>query len=376
MKTIKKTLCSFLTALMVVSAMTPAMANDDIKVKIDGNQIVFDVQPQLINDRTMVPLRAIFEVLGATVDWNNDTETVTSTKDNTTISLTINKPTMYVNGVAVTLDSPACLVNDRTLVPVRAISEAFKCGVDWEETTSTVYITTKPELCINGHELQEASCNSSEKCVKCGREYGLPLGHKSSEFTVTKEPTCFETGKKSYNCLVCGDFVEEDILVLEHNLADWEVIHTETTTGKRVKKCTVCNEICEEEIYQKSAAQMKEDYKWFCPPYNYTQLSRVANVNKGEKIHVKGHIMQSIEDEDGNCLFLVEITKNKYSWSDIVMVYYMHNEIDFKRYAEDEFIDIYGEISGLETYETVGGTQKTVPVILARYIDIWYDVEY
>lgn len=73
----------------------------------------------------MVPLRAIFEALGATVDWNDATQTVTSTKGNTTISLTINNPTMYVNGTSVALDSPACLVGARTLVPVRAISEAF-----------------------------------------------------------------------------------------------------------------------------------------------------------------------------------------------------------------------------------------------------------
>lgn len=87
MKKIKKTLCLFLTILMMVSAITPVMANGDIKVKIDGQQIAFDVPPQLINDRTMVPLRAIFEALGATVDWNDDTQTVTSTKGGTTISL-------------------------------------------------------------------------------------------------------------------------------------------------------------------------------------------------------------------------------------------------------------------------------------------------
>lgn len=140
MKSIKKTLCLLLTMLLLISAITPVMASNDIKVKIDGQQIAFDVPPQLINDRTMVPLRAIFEALGATVDWNNDTQTVTSTKGNTTIILTINNPTMYVNGAAVTLDSPACLVNGRTLVPVRAISEAFGTIVDWDGTTSTVSI--------------------------------------------------------------------------------------------------------------------------------------------------------------------------------------------------------------------------------------------
>lgn len=132
--------------MVCIISVIPVMANDII-VKIDGQQIAFDVPPRLINDRTMVPLRAIFEALGASVNWNNDTETVTSTKDQTTIQLTINSPTMYVNGSAVTLDSPACLVDDRTLVPVRAISEAFGTTVNWIENENTVVIIT-PETPI------------------------------------------------------------------------------------------------------------------------------------------------------------------------------------------------------------------------------------
>ncbi len=116
--------------------------NKEISVYINGKQVVFDVPPQIINDRTMVPLRAIFEALGASVDWNQDARTVTSTKGNTTIQLTIDSNTMYVNGNTVTLDSPACIINDRTLVPVRAISEAYNTKVDWNGDTRTVTITS------------------------------------------------------------------------------------------------------------------------------------------------------------------------------------------------------------------------------------------
>jgi len=142
MKTIKKTLCLIMTVLFSV-VVTTAMAGDNIKVKIGGEPVNFDVQPQLINNRTMVPLRAIFEALGATVDWNGETQTVTSTKGDTTISLTINNPVMTVNGAEVTLDSPACLVDGRTLVPVRAISEAFNLPVEWVDSTKTVKIKKK-----------------------------------------------------------------------------------------------------------------------------------------------------------------------------------------------------------------------------------------
>lgn len=136
-------LCISIVLTMLSGMFTVVSASENnITVSIDGKNVAFDVPPQLINNRTMVPLRAIFEALGATVEWNNDTQTVISSKGNTIISLTINNPTMYVNGTKVSLDSPACLINGRTLVPVRAISEAFGTAVNWNGSTQTVAITT------------------------------------------------------------------------------------------------------------------------------------------------------------------------------------------------------------------------------------------
>ena len=119
-----------------------------IKLTIDKAEIVkndvataLDVPAQIINDRTMVPLRAIFEALGATVEWNNETRTVTSEKGDTKISLTIDDTNLYVNGEAKVLDVPAQIVNDRTMVPARAIAEAYGCKVEWDGETRTVTIT-------------------------------------------------------------------------------------------------------------------------------------------------------------------------------------------------------------------------------------------
>ncbi len=129
------------TAFLGVFHVSAASENE-ITVRIDGQNVEFDVPPLLMNNRTMVPLRAIFEALGATVEWNADARTVTSSKGNTTIVLTINSPTMYVNGAEVLLDSPACLANNRTFVPVRAISEGFGTVVDWDSNTKTVMISS------------------------------------------------------------------------------------------------------------------------------------------------------------------------------------------------------------------------------------------
>ncbi len=138
---IKKILSVFLVIVLSAAYITSAMANSSIGVMIDGNQIDFDVSPQVINNRTMVPLRKIFESLGAVVDWDNATKTVTATKDNTTVVLTIGNSKIYVNGSSIALDTPACVVNNRTLVPVRAISEAFGAEVNWDSVTQTVIIS-------------------------------------------------------------------------------------------------------------------------------------------------------------------------------------------------------------------------------------------
>lgn len=114
-----------------------------ISVMLNEAEISFDQPPIIENDRTLVPLRAIFEALGATVDWNGDTQTVTSEKEGTTISLQIGSNKMYVNNSEKILDVAAKVINNRTLVPVRAISEAFGCNVEWDGETKTVIIKTE-----------------------------------------------------------------------------------------------------------------------------------------------------------------------------------------------------------------------------------------
>ena len=115
----------------------------EVSVYIAGMPVVFDQPPIIYQDRTLVPLRAIFEALGAEVLWDGNTQTVTATRGSIKISLQIASTQMYVNDDIKTLDVPAKLINSRTLVPVRAVSEAFGCLVDWNEETKIVYITTK-----------------------------------------------------------------------------------------------------------------------------------------------------------------------------------------------------------------------------------------
>lgn len=113
-------------------------------VFLDNKQLSFDVPPIIENDRTLVPLRAIFEAMGASVDWDDASRTVTSQKGTTTVVLAIGSTSPTINGVVNKLDVPAKIVGDRTLAPLRFVGEAFLGTVDWNGTTRTINIITAP----------------------------------------------------------------------------------------------------------------------------------------------------------------------------------------------------------------------------------------
>ena len=119
---------------------TPASKPDGIKIFLNGRQLEFDVEPMLINSRTMVPMRVIFEALGAEVSWDEQTQTAIGETKKTTVKITIGKDYLLKNDNIVVLDSPAVIVSGRTLVPVRAIAESLDCKVEWYGETQVVEI--------------------------------------------------------------------------------------------------------------------------------------------------------------------------------------------------------------------------------------------
>lgn len=115
---------------------------DEIWVLIDNERVLFDQQPIIKQDRTLVPMRAIFEKLGAKVDWDDSTKTAIAEKNGIVIKIQIDNNIMKKGEEDIVLDVPAQLLNSRTLVPIRAISEAFGCKVDWLGEARTVTIVT------------------------------------------------------------------------------------------------------------------------------------------------------------------------------------------------------------------------------------------
>lgn len=139
-------ICTCILTLMLLFSMpvTPAHAAQDITVNIDGLKLIADAGPVIINDRTMVPFRAISEALGLEVNWVAQRQAVKVQGDNLAVEMIIGSQTAYVNGKAKTLDSAPIIISSRTMVPLRFIGETFGCTVQWNASTREVNIQTPP----------------------------------------------------------------------------------------------------------------------------------------------------------------------------------------------------------------------------------------
>lgn len=146
----KKIILSILTMVMVLTQVVPsfAVASEDVKVTVDNEYVDFpDAKPYINKDnRTLVPVRFIVEKLGATVGWDGENRIVSIDKDDISIRLKIGESKATVNNKEVSFDTKAVIENDRTMVPLRFISETLKVKIEWVVNSRTVVITTKKDV--------------------------------------------------------------------------------------------------------------------------------------------------------------------------------------------------------------------------------------
>lgn len=116
-----------------------AATSSEIKIVVSGKEIKPETPAYIENGRTMVPLRFISEALGEKVDWKADTNTVIIGDNKATLKIGSNE--ISAAGKKITIDSPAVIKNSRTFVPLRAISEILGAKVEWDGATRTVSIT-------------------------------------------------------------------------------------------------------------------------------------------------------------------------------------------------------------------------------------------
>ncbi|MFY9173721.1 MAG: copper amine oxidase N-terminal domain-containing protein, partial [Peptococcia bacterium] len=140
----KKIVTLMMIMFLLISSTTVAMAANTVTVYVDGVRVNFPDQKAYINSdsRTLVPVRFVSEALGADVEWNADTRQVNVKHKGQNITLTIGQRVAKVNAGQVTLDTTASITNDRTMVPLRFVSECLNAQVDWNGSQRAVYITT------------------------------------------------------------------------------------------------------------------------------------------------------------------------------------------------------------------------------------------
>ena len=116
-------------------------------VRLGDKILGFSQPPVMESDRILVPMRFLFEQMGATVDWNNDTQSAIATigeaGQERKVEFSIDNTTAFVNGKPETMDVPARLINDQTFVPLRFLSENLGYNVEWDDGARTAVITTK-----------------------------------------------------------------------------------------------------------------------------------------------------------------------------------------------------------------------------------------
>jgi len=118
----------------------------EIQVIFNEVPIEFDTPPQIINGRTMVPVRAIFEALGAQVEWDQDSQTITANREEGyTVRLTVGSTSFYINNEMQSMDIAPQIINGRTLVPVRYVALATGHRVEWDAVSGKVIIEAELE---------------------------------------------------------------------------------------------------------------------------------------------------------------------------------------------------------------------------------------
>ena len=151
----KNCILTFIVALVAVlclqSFMTTGAEAANYKIYIDDRQVSTDVAPVVVNSRVLVPIRVVSEGLGAKVQWDNASQSVTITKGASTLKMYVNKTTYTKNGASKTLDVPVKVINNRTLVPIRVVSEDLGAGVQWDH--GNVYVQSGGQLIIKVNQL-------------------------------------------------------------------------------------------------------------------------------------------------------------------------------------------------------------------------------
>ncbi len=196
----------------------PRVLLDGRDLTSGSQELIFDVPPVIQKSQVLVPLRVIFEALGASVQWDETNQTVTAVKDDTEIQLVMDGQA-YINGEPVTLTAPARIIDGRTMVPLRFISEAYDCQVNWDGASQTITIVRVPETgtfkanMFYSENLYDASQINEYQINSSYQNAYIKLADKRQKYqtwTIPSQPELLQNAVNALSSGVLGDGATDD----------------------------------------------------------------------------------------------------------------------------------------------------------------------
>lgn len=225
MKTVQRSILLLILTALLCCVTAFAGAKDDIVVclrigdpmmTVNGKTQEIDAgrgtKPVVRNDRTLVPIRAIIEAFDGAVSWEAKTDTAVLKMNGDTVRLTIGSKTASCNGVKTTLDVTPTTINDRTMLPIRYVAESFNLGVAWDEKTQCVYVLQ------NGFDESEYKRVKSAAGAYSGKSYTVLNGNKpyfKDYELITGEFEYYSTLDDLGRCDVCFAGVTRNLMPTE-----------------------------------------------------------------------------------------------------------------------------------------------------------------
>ncbi|PRR73834.1 copper amine oxidase N-terminal domain-containing protein [Neomoorella humiferrea] len=167
------------------------------RIRVKNKEIKFDVPPVIKSGRTLIPVRAVTEGLGATVNWDEATNTVTITKNGVTVVLILGSTEVTVNGTKMNLDVPALLISNRTFVPLRFLSEVFKEKVNYNDATGDIDVGDNNDSDIETGDIdvEEGTGETTESPTSTAPETSSSTNSTTTEVSTSTEtvPTADNT---------------------------------------------------------------------------------------------------------------------------------------------------------------------------------------
>lgn len=377
--------------ILIVGVFTSNCFANDIEVLMDGEKIVFDTAPILEEGRTLVPFRKIFEILGYKVSWDGDERKVNATKKGKEIKLIIDNKDITVNDEKILSDVAPKIINSRTYVPIRIVSEYSDCDVLWDEKTKTVLIYSKNE------EYDQGITSSDEQLITDGKYiyysgYDENVYKFTNELKVEKIPFNAEDSLSIYKNKLYGK-VEQENYKYHLQTFDMKTSKTKEIFDENISSCAIYDNkiyysiyiLPQNDINKKSGLYVMDldgknkkqlfygvDYlEKFYITDDYIFLgNKIYSIQTGELKTLVNYYITATDIDEANYYMAIGIYNNKdYSVFPIGICSYNYRTFEYKYYfIEKEIKDI--EVTSNSVFLTWKDDEK-YPKNMGNNYHIW-----